>query len=107
MDPFAYYDREGNVYHLDIRDPVDLRLASWLRDPDYRRVKWEEVGEAHVSTVLLNIDHGYGDGPPLIFETMVFGGDLDGECWRYSTEAEAIAGHEAVVTLVSLAVEVG
>jgi len=50
-----------------------------------------------VSTVWLGLDHSFGSGPPLIFETMVFQnrsdmGDLD--CERYSTEAEAIAGHE-------------
>src|SRR5690606_4130876 len=31
---------------------------------------------------------------------MVFGGPVDGECERYSTEAEAIDGHAAVVASV-------
>jgi hypothetical protein len=49
-----------------------------------------------VSTVWLGLDHSFRSGPPLIFETMVFPnqgdmGDLD--CDRYSTEAEALAGH--------------
>lgn len=53
-----------------------------------------------VSTVWLGLNHQYGDGPPLIFETMVFPnqkdmGELD--CDRYSTEAEALAGHAAMV----------
>jgi predicted cobalt transporter CbtA len=53
-----------------------------------------------VSTVWIGIDHRFGDdGPPLIFETMVFNraegwGELD--CERYSTEAEAVAGHAAM-----------
>lgn len=101
-----YYDREGNAYHLDFTDPVDRRLWEWLTDLDYRRVARDNVEgeEVSVSTVLLNLDQApYGGGPPLIFETMVFGGDLDGECWRYSTEAEAVEGHARVVALVSLA----
>lgn len=52
-----------------------------------------------VSTVWLGLDHQYGDGPPLIFETMVFPGKDDiGEldCERYSTEADALAGHAAL-----------
>ena len=58
-------------------------------------------GGKWVSTVWLALDHQFlVDGPPLIFETMVFasngsGHDLD--CERYATEAEAVAGHEAMV----------
>jgi hypothetical protein len=52
-----------------------------------------------VSTVFLGADHGLGDGPPLIFESMVFPldsvADLDGK--RYSTYAEALHGHAALV----------
>jgi hypothetical protein len=35
---------------------------------------------------------------PLLFETMVFGGPLDGEQTRYSTWDEAKSGHDAMVT---------
>jgi hypothetical protein len=57
-----------------------------------------------VSTVWLGLDHRFGDGLPLIFETMVFPakdgavtswGELDSN--RYSTEEEAVAGHNAMV----------
>jgi hypothetical protein len=50
-----------------------------------------------VSTVYLGMNHQWGDGPPLIFETMVFGGDEGEPCWRYSTEEQARAGHDRVV----------
>lgn len=54
-----------------------------------------------VSTVFLGLDHNWGPvGPPLLFETMVFGSDLDGSQWRYATWDEAVAGHERVVDLV-------
>lgn len=55
-----------------------------------------------VSTVFLGLDHRYGDGPPLLFESMIFGGPLSGEQRRYSTKAEALAGHEALCGLVRM-----
>lgn len=55
-------------------------------------------GDCWVSTVFLSIDHSYtSDGPPILFETLVFGGDLDGEMERYATWGEAVVGHEAMV----------
>jgi hypothetical protein len=50
-----------------------------------------------ISTVWLGINHNWHDGPPIIFETMVFGGPNDGECFRYSTEKEAREGHAQIV----------
>lgn len=35
---------------------------------------------------------------PLLFETLIFGGEHDGDMWRYSTWDEAKAGHGHVVT---------
>ena len=50
-----------------------------------------------VSTVFLGMGHAYGLGPPLLFETMVFpDGDLWDEHERYTTWAEAEAGHQAM-----------
>jgi hypothetical protein len=37
------------------------------------------------------------DGPPVLFETMVFGGLCDGYQWRFGTWAEAAAFHVRVV----------
>ena len=86
-----YYDRQGN--------PL-LRMSDADWSPEGRRVAKTTIGDVDVSTVHLIIDHRFGDGPPLIFETMVFGGPLDEECDRYSTEAEAKAGHAAMVARV-------
>lgn len=67
-----------------------------------RRVALTELANGYnVSTVLLGIDHNFSmTGPPIIFETMVFyrpTGRSDYECQRYSTKAEAEAGHMAMV----------
>ena len=50
--------------------------------------------------VFLGLDHSFGSGPPLLFETMVFGGPLDEEMDRYTTWDEAEAGHKAMVKRV-------
>lgn len=58
-----------------------------------------------VSTVWLGMDHNWsGEGKPIIFETMVFAYDEDGEVnfsgeyqERYATEKEALAGHAKAV----------
>jgi hypothetical protein len=51
-----------------------------------------------VSTVFLGVDYRFiGDGAPILFETMIFGGPRDQEMWRYSTYGEAKRGHFEVV----------
>lgn len=78
-------------------------LAIW-GDPDGAEV-------ARVSTVFLGVDHGWGPGPPILFETMVFTPDLprlDQHQWRARTWEEAAEHHEIACALVRLALaEVG
>ena len=60
----------------------------------------EAIGEIEVSTVFLGINHRFGDdGPPLVFETMIFGGGdgLNGYTDRCSTWADAEAMHAKAV----------
>lgn len=84
--------------------PVDLMTwANWYESTD-RRVARTETGNGDVSTVFLGIDHQFGDGEPLIFETLVFGGPLDQEMERYSTWEQAEAGHAAMIERVRNAV---
>ena len=62
-----------------------------------RRVELTEDKDYSVSTVFLVMDHNFGmDGPPLVFETMVFPLDSleEQDMKRYSTWEEAKEGHE-------------
>lgn len=52
-----------------------------------------------VSTVFLGIDHGYGDGAPVLFETMIFGGKHHEWQQRYCTWEEAELGHQEACDL--------
>lgn len=72
--------------------------AMWMASHD-RRVALSKVGDCEVSTVFLGSDHAWA-GPPMLYETLVFGGALDGEMLRYGTRAEAVAGHERMVERV-------
>ena len=97
---FRCYDRMIRCY--DRTGKPITSLSAWAEkqeDPDYKIVKQTELDNGKfVSTVWLGIDHQYGDGPPLIFETMVFLSKMDYQdldMKRYSSEAEAVAGHKA------------
>ena len=61
-----------------------------------RHVGDTTIGDVRVSTVFLVIDHQWGSGPPLLFETMVFGGEYDQDQERYSTWKQAEKGHRAM-----------
>lgn len=93
-----WYDKEGK--------PIDSQTAMRMRYgddelSDYARIGLDEVGDARISTVWLGLDHNFsGVGPPLIFESMVFGGDYEDDCRRYATEHEALAGHQEAVARV-------
>jgi hypothetical protein len=81
--------------------PVDLMTwARWFDSHAKRHVADETVGDARVSTVFLGIDHSFGDGPPMIFETMIFGGEHDEYMARCSTWEEAEAMHDRAVAMV-------
>lgn len=89
-------------YILDGKTPVKTDLMTWARwfesADNSRIVAKTAVGDQSVSTVFLGLDHSFGGGPPLLFETMIFGGHEDQEYQtRCSTWVEAEAMHAAAV----------
>lgn len=101
--PEYYIERNG------VPVPCDS-MAQWARLTSgvlTRRVARDDgvVPGVDVSTVFLGIDHGFGDDgtPPILYETLVFGGPLGGEMNRYATRPEALAGHAAMVARVKAA----
>lgn len=74
-----------------------MTWAAWFEsNVNARIVARYERGEYWVSTVFLGLDHNFWkDGPPILFETMVFGFDSEAmTCERYSTRDDALIGHE-------------
>ena len=92
---------KNHFYRLVNRDPIPCAAEVWAAcfEQD-RSIARAEFGDTVISTVFLGLDHNFGDGPPLLFETMVFGGTFDGECTRYSTWDQAVAGHRVMVKRV-------
>jgi hypothetical protein len=91
------------ILGIDGRTPVlcnDLLFwARWFEKAD-RHVAQDEREGVRISTVFLGLDHNWSDGPPLLFETMIFGGVYDGEYGRCSTWEEAEAMHQRMVAHV-------
>lgn len=83
-----------------IHEPDILKWGEWYGDIKNRVVKRTEVGGCEVSTVFLGLDHSFDDGPPVLFETLVFGGPLDEEMERYHAWEEAEKGHQDMVERV-------
>lgn len=96
-----YFILEGHI-------PVACDFTTWTKSrsggPHPIHVGLDDIGPARVSTVFLGLDHNFGgDGPPILFETMVFGGPLTDEMERYVTWDEAAAGHKAMCERVRTA----
>ncbi len=85
-------DDEGNA----VPEPDILKWGRWFEKAQ-RHVALTEIRGSRVSTVFLALDHSFGEGPPLLWETMVFGGKFDGEQDRYPSLEEAKRGHDAMV----------
>ena len=94
-----YYRLEGKV-----AVPVDdvLEWAKAFEGAD-RRVALDKLSDnVKVSTVFLGSNHNFANiDPPLIFETMIFGGEHDQWQDRCSTWEQAEEMHKRAVALAS------
>jgi hypothetical protein len=91
--------------HQPVAEPNVLKWAKWVEAAD-RKVKVTVIGDIKVSTVFMGLDHNFGYGKRLLFETMVFGGIYDSYIDRYATWVGAEAGHERVVKMVLESVKI-
>jgi hypothetical protein len=75
--------------------------ANWIANCTARVVKQEDIGPYYVSTVFLGLDHNFGKGPPLLFESMIFRDHESHyeslECSRTSTWELALEQHAKAV----------
>jgi hypothetical protein len=91
-----YYNRDGQA----------ITAEEWMKlsARSYRRVASTDLPDGRwLSTVWLGIDHNYGVGRPLIFETMLFPSpdDLDEQgCWRWHDEMTAIVEHARIAASI-------
>lgn len=94
--------RYWKLVGTDVVEVADLlEWAAWFEKSLDRYIAVFGAGKVRVSTVFLGIDHNWSDqGPPLLFETMIFGGKHDGYQVRTATYDEALAAHRDAVQLV-------
>lgn len=80
-------------YILDGKVPVPCEdlftWAHWIEKGANRVVRQEDVGNLWVSTVFLALDHNWlCDGPPMLFETIVFRDCTDADQEEMDATAE-------------------
>lgn len=97
MNRYYILDPQHNVIQTDMKT-----CAIWLEDFSNRYVGWDQLNGLDISTVFLGLDHSFDNGPPLIFETMIFkhGEPNDLYCERCSTWVEAKAQHTIAIAKV-------
>ena len=78
-----------------------LTWGEWLGTADRRVARTEISASLFVSTVFIGLDHSFGNGPPLLFETMVFRNGSGGEEDRCSTWEQAEQQHAKMVEQVT------
>lgn len=91
-DASLFFDPAGHPISHE-----QMGMLKWGTKPRVDLVGRTFHGPLEISTVWLGIDHGHGHGPPLIFETMIFGPDVCELAARYSTWEDAAAGHASLV----------
>lgn len=93
---FSYYMlKNGEI----VKTTNSFEFSKWFDNINERRIDYTEINDdIYVSTVCLGIDHNhYGEGPPVLFESMAFGCEGGERQYRYCTVAEAQEGHKKMV----------
>lgn len=96
------------LYYIldDDGEPVPTTdLEHWARwmDDGHRIVvqEWPRP-DVQVSTVFLGRDHNFtAHGPPVLWESMIFGGAFDQWQERYTSRRDAEHGHARLVAMVT------
>ena len=89
-----------NTYKLVGKVPVKCDMWNIMPDAD-RVISRDVFGQVTVSTVFLQIDHSFLNEGPVLFETMIFGGEWDEYQERYQTYDEAVEGHKRACDMVN------
>ena len=84
--------------HKAIPEPDLMKWAQWFETADRRVAMTELPDGCTVFTSFMGIDYNWGEGSPLLFETMVRKAN---EEWmdiqrRYGTWEDAVKGHQEI-----------
>lgn len=95
----------GMNFYLDEKgEPKEAKtLGEWCRgfEKAERQLERTKIGRVTVSTIFLGLNHRWGDGPPILWETMVLGGRFKGRMDRCAGSREqAGAMHAKICAMV-------
>lgn len=83
-----------------VEEPSIIKWSQWFEDFEKRQTAETIIGSIRISTVFLGIDRNFSrNGPPVLWETMIFGGPNNGYQNRYSNIEDALSGHELAVCI--------
>ena len=84
----------SEYFILEGKEIVSATVQEWstmFSNRNGRTVAKTQIDGFMVSTVFLGLDHAFDEGPPMLFETMVFsnrGGDYQERCSTYEQAEE-------------------
>ena len=98
MSDHYILDEAGNPVAADL-----MTWARWFEDIAKRQLARTDLPDGgFVSTVFLGLDHGFGRGAPVLWESLAFdaeGSSCEETMRRYTSREEALMGHAEVVAL--------
>jgi hypothetical protein len=89
-------------YNLKRKRPIpcSMREAKVGKRVTLKKIRMGKT-LVRISTVFLGLDQNFlTSGPPILFETMVFGGPYNGLTRRYPTWSRSVRGHRKIVKLL-------
>lgn len=95
-----YYllDENKEPYPVDMMEVIRL-----YEDLEMKIVKQDKIDDVFVSTVFLGMDHSFSNKPghqPVLWETMIFGGEHSDYQERYTSHHDALEGHQRALELI-------
>lgn len=96
---FSHYVLKNGVPTVE---PDVLTWARWFEDFENRVVEKTFVMGHEVSTVFLGLNHRFGEGEPILYETMIFGPNYQDREFqeRFCTLGEAKQRHFEIVGIL-------
>lgn len=92
-------DENKEPYPVTIEEAIKL-----YEHPELKQTAYDEIDGVRISTVFLGMDHSWSNKPghePVLWETMIFGGEYDQYQERYTSHHDALEGHQKALQLVN------
>ena len=96
--PFYQMADDGSFYNVSLdqfftmAEPPNRPIVQTL-------IKRDDKDDVIISTIFTGCDASCSD-EPVLFETMIFGGNMSGSVWRYTSMIAAEKGHADVVDAI-------